>query len=91
MVSPKAYLSSNHFTQHSPILPIEAVSYTQRSNYNLLEATKRQVEFFYNISLHHYRDTLFLETSLIRYKIFLLLMKNNPRKFIALCYDIDLM
>ena len=83
--------SEAYFPTFEAALPTSANSYTQRSTYDLYQATQRQKGFFYNVSLPHYRDSKFLTTALIRYKKFLLLMKNNPTEFIVPCYDIDLM
>ena len=71
-------------------LPIEVKIYKRKSSYDLLQATKRQAGFFYNVSLPHYHDSDFLETAVTRYKKFLRLIQDNPSKFIVPCYDIDL-
>ncbi|CAL1535156.1 unnamed protein product, partial [Lymnaea stagnalis] len=60
-------------------------------SYNILEAAGRQKEFGYQVSLPHYRDKKFLESSLVRYKKFLVLKLEKPKMFIVPCYDIDLL
>ncbi|XP_059140779.1 uncharacterized protein LOC131928710 [Physella acuta] len=60
-------------------------------SYNILEAAGRQKEFGYQVSLPHYTDKKFLESSLVRYKKFLYLKTQRPNMFIVPCYDIDLM
>ena len=82
--------SEPYYSTYDAFLPDAAESYIQRSSYDLLQATKRQAGFFYNVSLPHFRDKKFLETSFSRYEKFLLLMKNNPSEFFVPCYDIDL-
>ena len=68
-----------------------ALVYESKCTYDLLQAVKRQSGFFYNISLPHYRDEKFLQTSFERYKKYLLLTKQNPSSFLVPCYDIDVM
>ena len=64
--------------------------YESKITYNIIEAASRQKAFYYHVSLPHYRDTKFLETSLERYKKFLHLKQELPDEFIVPCYDIDL-
>ncbi|KAJ8316853.1 hypothetical protein KUTeg_004757 [Tegillarca granosa] len=59
-------------------------------SYDLINASKRQSVFFYQVSLPHYSDSYFLENAVLRYKKFLFLKKNNPKMFLVPCYDIDL-
>ncbi|KAI8763943.1 glycine-rich domain-containing protein 2 [Biomphalaria glabrata] len=60
-------------------------------SYDIVDAALRQKEFGYQVSLPHYRDKLFLLSSLTRYKKFLQLKIERPKMFIVPCYDIDLM
>ena len=64
--------------------------YESKITYNIIEAVSRQKSFYYQVSLPHYRDTKFLQTSLERYKKFLHLKQELPDEFIVPCYDIDL-
>ena len=54
-----------------------APAYESRISYNLEAAVLRQRDFFYNVSLPHFRDTRFLENAVKRYKRFLNLKKSN--------------
>lgn len=60
-------------------------------SYDLEEAASRQMVFFYQVSLPHYKDSKFLENGLLRYKKFLFLKYKNPETCLVPCYDIDLM
>lgn len=65
-------------------------SYIQKSSYDLRSAISRQKVFFYQVSLPHYTDDVFLENALERYIKFLYLKLLNPSKFFVPCYDMDL-
>ncbi|XP_063399983.1 uncharacterized protein LOC134684614 [Mytilus trossulus] len=58
--------------------------------YDLEAAVSRQRAFYYQVSLPHYTDNKFLESSLVRYKKFLHMKRCYPDSFIVPCYDIDL-
>lgn len=62
-----------------------------RLTYDIRGAMGRQRSFYYNVSLPHYQDDQFLQTSLLRYKKFLRLHQLCPQEFLVPCYDIDLM
>jgi hypothetical protein len=62
----------------------------QLITYDLLAATQRQAKFYYNVSLPHYRDERFLESSVRRYRKFLYLKRRHKDAYIVPCYDIDL-
>ncbi|ESO85179.1 hypothetical protein LOTGIDRAFT_167966 [Lottia gigantea] len=59
-------------------------------SYDLVAAVSRQKHFYYQVSLPHFKDTKYLENSLMRYKKYLYLKKVNPEAFLVPCYDIDL-
>ena len=42
------------------------IKYEQKSGYNLIAAAERQRDFYYNVSLPHYRNHNFLCTALDR-------------------------
>ena len=42
------------------------------------------------MSLDHFRDSEFLIDAITRYRMYLLLKKQNPDKFLVPCYDMDL-
>ena len=65
--------------------------FESKISYKLVAAAERQSSFYYQVSLPHFRDRSFREDSLLRYKMFLLLKKKNPSKFLVPCYDIDLL
>ena len=65
-------------------------AYSSRMSYNLEEACQRQSNFFYQVSLPHYRDNRFLHDAVDRYITHLHLKKKNPHVFMVPCYDFDL-
>ena len=67
--------------------------YTEESSlgYNIAGAAHRQRSFFYQVSLPHYRDRVFLAASLDRYRKYLYLKKLHIQEFLVPCYDMDLM
>lgn len=71
--------------------PNENISdFCTQIGYDIIAATERQREFLYQVSLPHYTDAKFLESSVRRYKQFIYLKLNFPKKFLVPCYDIDL-
>ena len=69
----------------------EVSCFKSKISYNIVEAATRQKVFYYQVSLPHYKDTKFLDDSIIRYKKFLFLKQQLPDEFIVPCYDIDLL
>lgn len=63
---------------------------SKSDSFDLLAAIHRQQDFVYNIHLPHYRNMMFLEAGLTRYKQYLFLKKKHPTVFLVPCYDIDL-
>ncbi len=68
----------------------EAARYFPKCEYDLAAAARRQKEFFYQVSLPHFREGAFLGTALERYRKYLHLKSKNPKVFLVPCYDIDL-
>ena len=64
--------------------------YRSRIQYNLEEACYRQFKFYYQVSLPHYSDDLFLKSAVKRYDHHLLLKRLHPEVFMVPCYDFDL-
>lgn len=64
--------------------------YKQQSQYNLELAISRQKAFFYQVSLPHYSDRLYLSVAVKRYRKLLHLKRLNPDAFLVPCYDFDL-
>ena len=58
--------------------------------YDISNASKRQQEFYYNVSLPHFGDKNFLTRAHERYKMFVSLKRDNPGAFVVPAYDIDL-
>ena len=73
----------------APAVP-PADEYIQKSSYDIFSAISRQRVFFYQVSLPHYHDKLFLKSALKRYQKLLFLKHQNPTEFLVPCYDIDL-
>lgn len=67
-------------------------STTFQSNleYDIVAASKRQMLCFYSVSLPHYKDSMFLETSLERYLKFINLKRLNSNAYLVPMYDIDM-
>ena len=63
---------------------------TSAITYNLFEAIDRQKHFFYQVSLPHYKDDIFISTAVDRYHKFLKLKSSNSDLIVVPCYDIDL-
>jgi hypothetical protein len=74
------------YTTNIQVIP----PYTSKIKYALSQAMERQAEFYYNVALHHYQDSDFLDEAIKRYKKFLYLKRLNPQLFIVPMYDIDL-
>ena len=58
--------------------------------YNITAAALRQAVFYYQVSLDHYRDPMFLTDAILRYKMYLYLKQRNKETFLVPCYDMDL-
>ena len=58
--------------------------------YNITAAAMRQAVFYYQVSLDHYRDPMFLTDAILRYKMYLYLKQRNKETFLVPCYDMDL-
>ena len=63
---------------------------TSKISYDIKSAALRQASFYYQVSLGHYTDELFMRDAFKRYKMYLLLKKENKSTFLVPCYDIDL-
>ncbi|KAL9978366.1 hypothetical protein ACROYT_G015867 [Oculina patagonica] len=64
--------------------------YRSRIQYNLEEACYRQFKFYYQVSLPHYSDDLFLKGAVERYEHHLQLQKLHPDVSMVPCYDVEL-
>ena len=58
--------------------------------YNLEEACCRQFKFYYQVSLPHYKDDLFLKKAVEHYEHHLRLSRYHPDTFMVPSYDINL-
>jgi len=70
--------------------PTLLTEYRSRIQYNLEEACYRQFKFYYQVSLPHYSDELFLKSAAKRYEHHLQLTKLQPNVSIVPCYDVQL-
>ena len=59
--------------------------------YNILEASDRQKDFYYNVSLPHFMFQPFLNNACRRYQKFIDLKRMNRETFLVPMYDVDLM
>ncbi|CAB4064218.1 unnamed protein product [Lepeophtheirus salmonis] len=58
-------------------------------SYDLIEASKRQSGFYYQVSLPHFRNNQFQRKCIERYQKFLKLKSMYPREFMVPYFDID--
>ena len=70
--------------------PTMVKNYQSKIQYNLEEACSRQFKFYYQVSLPHYKDDLFLKKAVERYEHHLRLKSAHPDVFMVPCYDVDL-
>ena len=71
---------------------VDAVdNFKSKITYDIVAAAQRQMVFYYQVSLPHYRDRKYLGNCEMRYKQFLYLKTQLPKAFLVPCYDIDLM
>merc|ERR1711994_625111 len=63
---------------------------SSKITYDIKSAALRQGSFYYQVSLSHYKDEAFMRDAFKRYKMYLLLKKENKSTFLVPCYDIDL-
>ena len=68
----------------------ETLDFESRIEYDISAACVRQRVFYYQVSLPHYGDKMFLTRALERYKQHLVLKQENPDLFFVPCYDFDL-
>ena len=66
------------------------IRHERLSTYDLVAAAQRQSNFYYNVSLPHYRDERFLAFAMDRHKKFLYLKDSHKDALLIPCYDIDL-
>ena len=59
-------------------------------SYDVVAAAERQMVFYYQVSLPHYRQDWFLAEALERYKQYFALKKKFPERFLVPCYDMDI-
>ncbi|XP_060588854.1 uncharacterized protein LOC132744229 [Ruditapes philippinarum] len=67
-----------------------APQYASQFKYDIIGAAGRQAVFYYQVSLPHFKDGMFLEHSVLRYKQFLYIKTKVEQDFLVPCYDIDL-
>lgn len=65
-------------------------AFHSKITYDIVAASKRQMDLYYQVSLPHYRDRIYLETIHQRYKQFLYAKGKTPDVFLEPSYDIDL-
>ncbi|XP_060563349.1 uncharacterized protein LOC132722802 [Ruditapes philippinarum] len=65
-------------------------TYHSKITYDILAASKRQMDLYYQVSLPHYKNRKYLNTSHLRYKQFLYAKAKLPNAFLEPSYDIDL-
>ncbi|XP_020609146.1 uncharacterized protein LOC110047744 [Orbicella faveolata] len=70
--------------------PTLLTEYRSRIQYNLEEACYRQFKFYYQVSLPHYSDDLFLKSAAERYEHHVQLKRLHPDVSMVPCYDVQL-
>ena len=87
-----AYVKEPFHLDHSIPLDTPAViEFQSKITYDIISSALRQKVFYYQVSLPHYTDPIYLKKSVMRYKQFLYLKSKHPDEFIVPCYDIDVM
>ncbi|CAF2620685.1 unnamed protein product [Rotaria sp. Silwood2] len=74
------------YTTNIQVIP----PYSSKIKYPLTQAVERQADFYYNVSLGHFKDSDFLDEAINRYKKFIFLKRLNPQLFVVPMYDIDI-
>jgi hypothetical protein len=82
--------TSFDFLETNSVHGIEFKHFKTQFSYNLIEASKRQLEFYYQVSLPHFREVDFLKMALDRYKKFFYLKLLYKNEFVVPCYAIDI-
>ncbi|XP_060588834.1 uncharacterized protein LOC132744218 [Ruditapes philippinarum] len=67
-----------------------APQYASQFEYDIIRAAGRQAVFYYQVSLPHFKDGMFLKHSVLRYKQFLYIKTKVEQVFLVPCYDIDI-
>ena len=70
--------------------PAVVTNYQSKIRYNLEEACSRQFKFFYQVSLPHYRDDLFLKKAVERYEHYLRIKRCHPDVVMVPSHDVEL-
>lgn len=83
--------TSYNFLSMDSVNNNEFTQFTSQISYNLLNASARQADFYYNVSTPHFRNERFLKLAHDRYQKFLYLKQQNPDCIVVPCYAIDLM
>ena len=65
--------------------------FESRLSYDIVAASQRQKEFYYNVSLPHFSSTNFLKDAFKRYQMFINLKRYRQTAFLVPLYDIDLL
>lgn len=86
----KKYYSKEPFDVDLSDLPSSARQYNSKLKCDFEKACARLRILYHNVSLPHYKDTMFLMSSLKRYKQHLHLTLENPEKNLLPCCDVDL-
>ncbi|XP_052807820.1 uncharacterized protein LOC128236760 [Mya arenaria] len=87
----KAYNNEPFYIQLSEPFDHKIIeNFESKLSYDIVLAAQRQASFYYQVSLPHYKDMIYLQHAIGRYKMFLNLRKQNPNNFLVPCYDIDL-
>ena len=66
-------------------------NFQSRLSYDIVAASQRQKEFYYNVSLPHFSSIYFLNDAFKRYQMFINLKRYHPTAFLVPLYDIDLL
>lgn len=72
-------------------IPVDFSYRPVKVDYDIVSASARQMQFFYNVSLPHFGLVPFLQEAKERYLKFINLKKLNRDAFLVPMYDIDLM
>jgi len=82
--------SSFDYLSETSVNSQDFAKFKSKIAYDLKLASARQFEFFYNVSMPHFRNTSYLKLAVERYAKFLRMKQTYPDLLVVPCYAIDL-
>ncbi len=82
--------SSFDYLSETSVNRQDFAKFKSKITYDLKLASARQFEFFYNVSMPHFRNPSYLKLAVERYAKFLRMKQTYPDLLVVPCYAIDL-